>query len=55
MRKGDRVSIDGFLLEVVKVSSTAHQEPTVMILFINGKSRIASVDEEYYILSEGER
>lgn len=47
LRRGDRVSVDGFLLEVVKVSPTEHVEPHVMILFLNGKARVAKQDEEF--------
>lgn len=47
LRRGDRVSVDGYMLEVVQVAPTQHAEPSVMILFLNGKARIARRDEEF--------
>lgn len=52
LKRGMRVSIDGYLLEVVRVTSTAHAEPTVMILFLNGRAIVANVDEDFLIAED---
>lgn len=55
LRRGDRVSVDGFLLEVVRVEPTEHVEPHVMVQFLNGKARVAKKDEEFLRLEEEKR
>lgn len=52
LRRGHRVSIDGYWLEIVRVSSTAHEEPTVVILFLNGRVMTATVDEDFLVLED---
>lgn len=45
--RGDRVSVDGFWLELVRVMPTNHEPPKLMLLFLNGKSRVADRNEEF--------
>jgi hypothetical protein len=51
LKTGNRLFIDGFLPEMVEVSSSAHQEQSVLILFLNGKIRI---DENFRVLENQE-
>jgi hypothetical protein len=49
LQRGNKVSINGALLEVQRIIPTAHKEPSVVIVFTNGKSYIAKTDEVLFV------
>lgn len=44
--RGDRVSKDGFWLEVVRVNPTNHPDGLLQFLFLNGRAILYRPDEE---------
>lgn len=49
VRRGDRISIDGFWLELIRKNPTGHPEGFLQLLFLNGRSILVRKDEELLV------